>query len=251
MGGIKDFFRRVWSLWFALWLVGYFLVMLPVYGIVLARLTPRTIRWGHQLNRLWGKLILFMGGIRVRTHGYHFPERPCLLVANHRSYLDIPVCYTLFPPRVAFLGKAELARIPLYGWTYKRLHVIVNRKDLEARKKSLLAVTRKLKEGISVLIYPEGTTKHPHPLGRFYDGAFVLACELNVPILPFVIIGSDKCLTADGRFLMQPGTVTCVFHPLISPEGETPNSLREKVYAWMQETLVTHENRREPTQQSV
>ncbi|GIV23542.1 MAG: 1-acyl-sn-glycerol-3-phosphate acyltransferase [Bacteroidia bacterium] len=248
---MSDVLRRLWSLWFAFWLVGYFVVMLPVYGIVLSHLTPRTIRWGHQLNRLWGKLILFMGRIRVRALGYHFPKEPCILVANHRSYLDIPVCYTLFPPRVAFLGKAELARIPLYGWTYKRLHVIVDRKDPEARKKSLLAVTLKLKKGLSVLIYPEGTTKHPRPLGRFYDGAFVLACELKVPILPFVIIGSDRCLTADGRFLMQPGTVTCVFHPLLSPEGETPDSLREKVYTWMQETLTTYENRRALAGQSM
>lgn len=244
-------FRRLWSLWFAFWLVGYFLVMLPIYGLVLWRLTPWTVRLGHTLNRLWGKLILFMGGIRIRYIGYHFPDQPCILVANHRSYLDIPICYVSFPPRVAFLGKAELARIPLYGWTYRRLHVIVDRKDPAARKKSLLAVARKLKSGISVLVYPEGTTKHPRPLGRFYDGAFALATELKMPILPFVIIGSDRCLTADGRFLMQPGTITCVFHPLIYPEGETTDSLREKVYAWMEKTLREYENNAVPTGQPV
>jgi 1-acyl-sn-glycerol-3-phosphate acyltransferase len=132
---MKTFLQRLWSLWFAFWLFGYFIVLFPVYAIVLARLTPFTIRLGHQLNRWWGYLILFMGGIRVRRHGYYFPDKPCIIVANHRSYLDIPVCYTTFPPRVAFLGKVELARIPLYGWTYRRLHVVVDRKDPAARKK--------------------------------------------------------------------------------------------------------------------
>ncbi|GIV24608.1 MAG: hypothetical protein KatS3mg026_0300 [Bacteroidia bacterium] len=96
--------RRFWSVWFAFWLFGYFLVAFPLYALVLWRLTPFTVRLGHQLNRLWGKLILLMGGIRVRTIGYHFPEEPCLLVANHRSYLDIPVCYTIFPPSRGLLG---------------------------------------------------------------------------------------------------------------------------------------------------
>lgn len=248
---MRDLFRRLWSLWFAFWLVGYFVVMFPIYALVLWRLTPRTISLGHQLNRLWGKLILFMGRIRVRHVGYHFPDIPCILVANHRSYLDIPVCYVSFPPRMAFLGKAELAKIPLYGWTYRRLHVVVDRKDPAARKKSLLAVARKLKAGISILVYPEGTTKHPRPLGRFYDGAFALAVELNVPLLPFVIIGTDRCLSADGRFLMQPGEVLCIFHPLIYPEGETVESLREKVYHWMEKTLGQYENNPLPAGQPV
>ncbi|MCS7298089.1 MAG: lysophospholipid acyltransferase family protein [Bacteroidia bacterium] len=239
---MKELARRLWSLWFAFWLIGYFVCMLPVYGLVLWRLTPRTIRWGHQLNRWWGQLILFMGGIRIRYQGYHFPEIPCILVSNHRSYLDIPICYVSFPPRVAFLGKAELARIPLYGWTYRRLHVVVDRNDFSARKKSFFAIAQKIRQGLSVLIYPEGTTKHPHPLGRFYDGAFALAIELQVPLLPFVIIGSDRCLSADGRFLMQPGQVLCVFHPLIFPQGETVESLKQKVYQWMLEELSKYEN---------
>lgn len=239
---MKTFLKRLWSLWFAFWLVGYFLVMFPVYAVVLARLTPFTIRLGHQLNRWWGFLILFMAGIRVRRHGYHFPKGPCIIVANHRSYLDIPVCYTIFPPRIAFLGKIELSRIPLYGWTYKRLHVIVDRKDPEARKKSLIAVAKKLKQGISVLIYPEGSTKHPRPLGKFYDGAFVLAHELKVPLLPIVMVGTETCMSADGRFLMQPGRVDCYFHPLIPPD-DPPDVLREKVYLWMEETLRRYEGR--------
>lgn len=248
---MKFLFRRIWSLWFAFWLVGYFLVLFPVYALVLWRLNPWTVRLGHQLNRWWGYLILFMGGVRVRKIGYHFPKTPCILVANHRSYLDIPICYTSFPPQVAFLGKAELAKIPLYGWTYERLHVVVDRKDPEARKKSLIAVAHKLREGISVLIYPEGTTKHPLPLGKFYDGAFALAKELQVPILPFVIIGSDACLSADGRFLMRPGTVTCIFHPLIYPGGHSVETLRTQVYNWMLQTLHTYEGRRAVARESV
>lgn len=232
--------RRLWSLWFAFWLFGYFLVLFPVYVLFLVRLTPWTIRVGHQLNRWWGFLILFMGRIRVRKHDFYWPERPCIIVSNHRSYLDIPICYTSFPPSVAFLGKAELGKIPLYGWMYRRLHVLVDRKEPQARKKSLLAVAKKLREGLSVLIYPEGTTKHPRPLGRFYDGAFILAHELQVPLLPMVIVGSDRCMTADGRFLMRPGEVHCFFHPLIEPT-ETPEQLREKVYLWMEQTLARYE----------
>ncbi len=238
---MKILLKRLWSLWFAFWLFGYFIVMFPVYLLVLARLTPATIRLGHQLNRWWGFLILFMGGIRVRRHGAYFPSQPCIIVANHRSYLDIPVCYTTFPPHMAFLGKIELTRIPLYGWTYRRLHVIVDRKDPEARKKSLIAVAKKLKQGISVLIYPEGTTRHPRPLGKFYDGAFVLAHELGVPLLPMVLVGTDRCLSADGRFLMRPGRVDCYFHPLIQPD-DPPEVLREKVYLWMEATLRRYES---------
>ncbi|MCS6790657.1 MAG: 1-acyl-sn-glycerol-3-phosphate acyltransferase [Bacteroidia bacterium] len=243
--------RRLWSIWFGLWLVGYFLLMYPIYVIVLWKLTPRTIRLGHQLNRLWGKILLFMSGIRVQTKNYFFPDQPCIIVANHRSYCDIPILYTILPPKVAFLGKVELSRIPLYGWTYRRLHVLVDRKDPSARKKSMLAVARKLREGISVIIFPEGTTKHPRPLGRFYDGAFTLSVELRIPLLPIVIVGSDERLSADGRFLASPGKVTCIFHPLLSPEGETIESLRDKVYTWMENTLRTYEDNRIPTGEPV
>ncbi|MEN2992800.1 MAG: lysophospholipid acyltransferase family protein [Bacteroidia bacterium] len=249
---MKELFRRLWSLWFGFWLVSYFLVLLPVYGLVLWRVTPARARLAHRLNKWWGRFILFLGRIRVRVPlGYVLPERPCLLVANHRSYLDIPICYAILPPRVVFVGKAELARIPLFGWMYRRLHIVLRRDSLRDRVHTLRAVRTKLQAGFHVLIYPEGTTRHARPLGPFHEGAFALAVELGVPLVPFVIIGSDLCLSADGRFLMQPGEVHCYFHPPIDPAGHTVQTLKEAVYKWMHETLVAYEHNRVLTGQPV
>lgn len=240
---MKKFFPRLWSLWFACVLVGYYLIFSPLYFLLLTRPTPKRRRMAHQLNRLWGKVLLTLTGVRIRKHNAYIPPCPCIIVSNHRSYIDIPICYVSFPPRMAFIGKAELAQIPLYGWMYKRLHIAVNRKDPEDRKKSLVHAHKMLQEGFCILFYPEGTTKHEKPLGKFYDGAFVLAKESGLPIVPITIVGSDALLSADGKFYMRPGVAQVFFHPPISPNEYSLENLKKIVYQWMYETLTTYENR--------
>ncbi|MGQ9863613.1 MAG: lysophospholipid acyltransferase family protein [Bacteroidia bacterium] len=241
---MKKFLGRLGSLWFACVLGGYYLIFFPLYFFLLIQPTPKRRRMAHQLNRLWGKVLLTLTGVRIQKHDPYTPPSPCIIVANHRSYIDIPICYVSFPPQVAFIGKAELAQIPLYGWMYKRLHITVNRKNPEDRKKSLLRAHKMLEEGFCILFYPEGTTKHEKPLGKFYDGAFTLAKESGLPIVPITIAGSDALLSADGKFYMWPGKAHVFFHPPIFPNEYSVENLKEIVRQWMYQTLTTYENRR-------
>ena len=189
------------------------------------------------LTQIWGRIIFGVTRIRVHLHGLEHIERgrTYIVAANHQSYLDIPATLGYLPLPLRMLAKKELLRIPLFGWAMLAGgHMSLDR----GSPRESLKMIRKAGEDLrcaeaSVMVYPEGTRS---PDGRIYPfkrGAFHLAAENNLPVLPVAIKGSRDALPK-GRNVIMPGRIDVIVGAPIFPEGkgvETIRLLTERTYA--------------------
>ncbi|MGM9479119.1 lysophospholipid acyltransferase family protein [Pedobacter sp. GSP4] len=147
-------------------------------------------------------------------------SRAYIYVGNHSSFLDAVAIVTCIPQAFSPLGKIEMLKIPVFGWIYKRLVVMIDRSSRESRDHSVAELLKDLAEGQSILIFPEGTmNKSDQPLNPFYDGAFRLAIETQTPILPFAILNSRAHLPRTDPLLIKPGLIKTVFGEAIEVKG--------------------------------
>lgn len=244
---MKQIFGRIWSVWVGVVFLGVYLPLFPFYATFLA-IGGKVERVGcHVLNQIWGYGFLALILVRVRTvrHTRLRHWTPYVFVGNHRSFMDIPATAVVLP-FIRYLGKQELTKIPFFGYTYRRLHVVVNRSDKDARKKSMEICDRAVKRGDSIFIFPEGTTKRASEFltRELFDGAFSLAINNQVPLVPITTIFSDRVISNDGRFLMRPFvTVTVVIDEPISTTGLTQADipvLKARVAGLWQSRLAPH-----------
>ncbi len=168
-----------------------------------------------------------------------------IYIANHNSYLDSPAFVTAIPGQCRPLGKSEMLKIPVFGWLYPYVVVVVDRSSVASRMASMKSLKKKLTQGISVFIFPEGSMNTSDSLLLpFYDGAFRLAVETQTPMLPMVILNSRKLLPR-SRFELRPGTITTVFLDPVPVTGLTLKdipALKERIHWAMQQVLEEFEN---------
>lgn len=150
------------------------------------------------------------------------PEGPYIILANHISYLDIFLMYSILPQnRFLFLGKGELLRYPIIKAYFKHLNIPVHRGDRVKAARSLIHASREVKKGWSIVIFPEGgiPTKNPKMM-PFKSGAFQLAKSLNLPIVP-ITFTNNHLLFSDPSFILgpaRPGVSRVYMHDFISAE---------------------------------
>lgn len=201
-----------------------FLVTLLLFyvPILLFLVQEKTKKKAFPLFVLWCRLLCFLAGYRVKPkYAFSVPEGPCVFIANHTSFFDIVCMYLLFPKHpFLFLGKAELLKVPLVKTFFKRLHIPVYRnKGGRNAHKALEAADQALKQGWSIIIFPEGgINEHLVPaLQVFKDGAFRLAKNNNVPIVPITFLNNYELLEdpAVKNSVARPGTSHVVVHPTI------------------------------------
>ncbi len=200
-----------------------------------------------KLKRFWARIICFGSFlypvIKYKSQKYKLP-RPCIIVPNHTSYLDI-VFSPFFIDHVAvFMGKYELLKIPLFKYFFVYLDIPVNRKSMTDAHKAFSDAGKKLEEGLSVIIYPEGTIGEKGKLRAFKNGAFKLAIEKQVPIVPAVNLNNWWFLENGGFFKSngRPGVPRIVVGDPIPTKGMTEkdmDALKNKVTTFMQEELNT------------
>lgn len=201
----------------------------------------------YSLCHAWSAFVLFMLGIRHRTS---FEEEPgpgkqFVFVFNHISFLDIPVMMmALRGRRFRVLGKAEMAKIPIFGFLYRQAAVLVERDNPTKRAQSVKQLKSILNKGTSIVIYPEGTFNMTHqPLKEFYDGAFRIAIETQTPIQPVLLLDTYDRMHYNSIFTLNPGRSRGVYIASISTEGMTLDQLpqlKQKVYEAMEEGLVRY-----------
>jgi 1-acyl-sn-glycerol-3-phosphate acyltransferase len=188
----------------------------------------------------------FVVGIRIKLKGKTIRDsaEPCLIVSNHGSNLDMMTAPHVLKPKVSPLAKEELKKIPMLGYMFKAVSVLVNRKDAESRRRSLEEMKKHLNNGTFIFIYPEGTrNRTKNPLKDFYDGAFKTAIELQKPIMPLIFLNLRK-VAPIWSFFMQPGKVTGEFLEPIPTVGLTEldvPALKEKVYNIMYNYIETND----------
>jgi len=137
------------------------------------------------VGKVWSWLYLLLMGVWPRPGKYKIQhDGPVVLSPNHASDLDIPLTFLASPTPVVFMGKAELLKLPLFGYFFKQTSIPVDRSSFSGRKQALKDADKKIKEGYSVCIYPEGgVPPQSYLLRGFKAGAFKLAAENNVPVL--------------------------------------------------------------------
>lgn len=186
-------------------------------------------RRGHSISRNASRVLFWFYFMRIRVTGKEMLDsnQAYIFVFNHTSLLDVPACTLANNHTFKFLAKAELAKVPLFGYIVRNLYLTVKRGSPEDRALSLDKMNETLKRGISILIYPEGTrNKSTEPLGPLYDGAFKLSKETATPIAVAAIIGSKKLL---NNTEMQPGTMKINWQGIIAPQAnDTIETLKEK-----------------------
>ena len=169
------------------------------------------------------------------------PKQQYILCANHFSYLDIPIL-GLFPLPFKFVGKSSLARIPVFGYMYRTLHITVNRSSYKSRAQSLAKAKEAIEKGFNLGFFPEGgirLEKYPNMVD-FKDGAFKLAVEYQLPIIP-VSLPDDYLILADDDILnIRRRKCRIVYHEPIWPNGriDETRQLKEEVFRVIQKELI-------------
>jgi 1-acyl-sn-glycerol-3-phosphate acyltransferase len=161
-------------------------------------------------------------GIRVRVEGAeNIPSGVCIFVANHVSNIDPPLLVPSVGRRVALLAKQGLFRIPILGRAMLMADFIpVNRSDPEAAAASVESAVRKLRSGVSLLVYPEGTRSPDGRLRPFKRGSFVMAIQAGVRVVPISISGPEK-LMRKGEWFVRSGTALIRFGPAVDASAYT------------------------------
>ena len=232
----------LWKIWFALCFVIPFLLLFPFFYLALrTRKFDRVFR----LKRLWARIIAIGSFlhpvISYSSKKYNLP-RPCVVVSNHTSYLDIIFSPFYVDHTAVFMGKYELLKIPLFKYFFVYLDIPVNRRSNTDAHKAYSDCGRKIAENISVVIYPEGTISEEGRLKPFKNGAFKLAVDKQVPIVPVVNLNNWWFLQNGGFFKSngRPGIPLIVVGDPISTAGMNDKNvpeLKEKVYTFIQDEL--------------
>ena len=165
------------SLLFSTPLIGLFTILLGMASIAASWL-DRTGQAPHRIARLWGKIVLAVSFIRVRSEGVEKldPTGSYVFVANHSSYMDIPALLSVLPQQYRFFAKSGLYRIPFLGWHLRWAgHLPVDRSNARNSLKSMSAGAQAIRDrGISVVLFPEGG-RSPTGLREFREGAAYIA----------------------------------------------------------------------------
>ncbi len=187
--------------------------LLPL--LLIPRLAAR-----RRLIRLVARSALRLGGMRLAESSMASMPLPCVVVANHASYLDGVVLAASLPPHFGFVIKREMSRVPVAGWLLERIGAyFVARNQGAGSARDALRVMRGARSGEALAFFPEGTFRHQPGLMRFHTGAFAAAERAAVPVVPVVIHGTRRCL-APGTLLPWPGRITVEGLPAIQvPTG--------------------------------
>jgi 1-acyl-sn-glycerol-3-phosphate acyltransferase len=195
------------------------------------------------LLKLWAWIFSILCFFPVRTLGYKYqnPDKAYIYVCNHNSYLDAITAVISVSGSVKPLGKIEMVKTPLFGMIYKRVVVLIDRKNKESRAQSMRELKTDLERGQSILIFPEGTmNKTEVDLANFYDGAFRLAIETQTDIAPMVILNARKLLPRAHPLRVKPGLITCIFGEPVEIAGlkeEDLEDLKSKVRMRMEQLM--------------
>jgi 1-acyl-sn-glycerol-3-phosphate acyltransferase len=166
------------------------------------------------LGRVWARFILAALGVTVEVRGVqNLPVGSAVYAANHGSALDIPILLARLPKDLRVLHKSSLSSVPVLGWSLRFAgHIAIDRRHPFRARRSLMLAARRLREGASLAVFPEGTRSPDAGVRPFKRGSFVLAIEAGAPVVPISLAGV-KAVVPRGISTLRPGTVRMTIHP--------------------------------------
>ena len=224
--------RICYRIWF------YFLVLVPILllfpFLLITSASQKLYPYFFKLARIWAKVILFGMGFKVQTTYKHRITygKSYVFVANHTSMIDIMLLLSVEKNPFVFVGKQSLAKIPLFGFFYKRTCILVDRSNSQSRNDVFQKAQKRLTSGLSICIFPEGgINNNCGLLCDFKNGAFRLAIEHQIPIVPMTFV--DNLQRFPFPFLAggSPGKMRVTIHQPLETTGMTKsdkNSLKKE-----------------------
>lgn len=219
---IKNTFWLLWRIWFHVMLALPLLIMGPIMFLFL--LKEKWYPYFFVLARIWAKFALFGTGFyyKIDREQKFEANKSYMLIANHTSMTDIMLMLAVSNQPFVFVGKIELAKIPLFGFFYKRSCILVDRSNSRSRMEVFELAQKRLKQGLSICIFPEGGVPSDESivLADFKDGAFRLAIEHQIPIVPITFPDNKKRMSYTF-FSGSMGVMRAKVHPFINTTGMT------------------------------
>jgi len=216
----------------------------PFFRWAIAR--PSRYPWAHRWRVFWAKSIAFLFGIRIQLLG-NLPE-PCerlMIVANHFSYLDIPILAAALPLQLHYVAKAELLRFPFFRHFFRTMDIAIPRTSPQGSMKAYRRVEEFWKPGSAVVVFPEGGILGQAPaMTAFRPAPFAVALQQGATILPVSLPDTWKILPECPRHFMRPGP--CRVNLLEPQFPETfhgdEKALKNKCYELIHHDLLAHES---------
>jgi 1-acyl-sn-glycerol-3-phosphate acyltransferase len=188
----------------------------------------------YKVAQMWGRSILFVSRIKVTVRGLHKikPNQSYIYMCNHQSNFDIPVLFGCLMVQFRWLAKAELFKIPLFGYAMRRSgYISIDRSNRKSAFLSLKKAAQIIRNGVSVVIFPEGTRSLDGRIRDFKKGGFVLAVDAGVPVVPIVIHGT-RAIMPKKKLRITPGQVRVEIQDPIDTKSysrKTKDQLLERV----------------------
>jgi len=198
-------------------------------------------RVGHYYAKLWGKIALLANRVKVRVEGMEHlnGKGPYIFMSNHQGYYDIFTLLSHLPYQFKWLAKKELFSVPFLGWTMAAVgYISIDRGGTRDTVKAMNEAARKIQEGMSVVIFPEGSRSRDGSIQAFKKGGFTLAIKSKVPIVPVAISGSRDIMPKD-RLTAAPGEIRMFVDSPIEVQHYSLKD-RESLMKKVRETISKH-----------
>ncbi len=195
-------------------------------------------RVGHYYARLWGKIALLANRVKVRVEGLEHlnGKGPYIFMSNHQGYYDIFTLLSHLPYQFKWLAKKELFSVPILGWTMAAVgYIRIDRGGTRDTVRAMDEAAQKIQEGMSVVIFPEGSRSPDGSIQPFKKGGFTLAIKSKVPIVPIAISGSrdimpkDKLTVTTGEIRMFVGHPIEIQHYSLKDRESLMRKVRETI----------------------
>ena len=206
--------------WWSFFVAGLLLLVFGPPTITVAWLARRR-EWVYPVARWGGRQWLRLSGMRVVVRGREHlrPGETYIIVSNHRSYLDTATLFCHLDRRIGLFAKKELLKVPILGYGMGYVNILaIDRSNRERALQTVGEATKRLRSGVSFGVFAEGTRARPGELLPFKKGAFYMAAETGIPVIPVAIKHTDL-LMGKGTGFARPGTIEMVILPPVPVAG--------------------------------
>ncbi len=223
-----------------------FWIVITLLSIVLGTFSLLSVLWdrsgnaSHRISSLWARLLCSLNGIAVEISGLEniSKDRSQIFVANHQSFFDIFALSGHLPVQIRWVAKASLFKIPFVGWSMKAAgYISVDRSDKKKAYQSFVATVDKVKQGYSIVIFPEGTRSEDGTIGPFKKGSHLLAARAKAPMVPVTIIGTGNIIKKSS-LIIKPGPVRIIISPpVFTDEAASRKNKAERILEDIRHTI--------------
>jgi len=241
MSAIRKILILFWRIWFYTISLLTIIIAFPFLVVIISQ--EKWYPVFFKIAHWWAKIILILMGLIPEITEEEKIKRgeSYVFCPNHTSMIDIMLMLSSTKAPFVFLGKQELAKIPIFGYIYKRTCILVDRESSKSKNQAFLSAKKRLQNGLSICIFPEGKVPDDENtvLDEFHNGAFRLATDFEIPIVPITFYDCKKRFSYTF-FRGGPGKLRVKIHAFLYPTGELAdrNRLKQKTYDTIYTELI-------------